>query len=314
MKNMKKEKKEKQHLKFEFDISKAEYKLDILQQRMLEFYLRNDPRFRMAYSMNYTPDFIQFLKDKVELNEVVHLGGIGQVRSGKSYGMITVCILHQAYYGQRFTVDYICANAYEFLEKLKSFSQDRLTNRIFLIDEEKQSVFNIGSMAKKMKLEDVQNIIAINNISTIMINPVSWANKNAMYGLRAWGRCFKTKTTRFMIYNLQEKGKGGELPMGNVYLPIFTEILPKDEADILEKAYLKKKKEWVIQEQRGEGDVLAEIRKKSAETFLHDKKFLSLEKKAEKLTYISQKMGSEWTSKEIEDIYQIINLLTKKVL
>jgi len=229
------------NIRFSFDLCDTHYELDILQNRMLEFYLRADPRFLRAFSLNYTNDFIQFIKDKVRLKEPIHLSVMGSVRGGKSMAMITLCIIHQACRGKKFSIDFVCANSYEFIEKLKSFPENKLNGSIFLIDEEKQAVYNIGSVAKKMKIEDVQNIIAINNISTIMINPVSWANKNAMYGLRAFGRCFKTKTTRLMLYNLQEKGKGGELPMGNIYLPIFTQILSKEDSEKLEKDYLKKK-------------------------------------------------------------------------
>jgi hypothetical protein len=219
-----------------------------------------------------------------------------------------------ACYGKTFNINYICANAYEFLEKLKSFPQDKLTNSCFLIDEEKQTVYGLGSIARKMKITDVQHIIAINNISTIMLNPSAWANKEAMYGLRIFGRCFKTKTTRSMLYNLQERGKGGELPMGCVYLPIFTTFLPEPFASQLEKQYLEKKMKWVQMEQRGEGDVLYEIKKKSAIGFSKDKKYLEIKSKDQKTAYISLKMGSEYTKGEIDEIFQLTRLLEKGII
>jgi hypothetical protein len=264
--------------------------------------------------MNYTLEFLQFIKDKVRLNEPIHIATIGLVRSSKSYTMLSICAYHQACYGRKFTIDYICANAYEFLEKLKYMPEDKLLNRIFLIDEEKMTVFGIGSMAKKVKIHDVANIIAINNISTIMINPVSWANKEAFYGLRTFGRCFNTKTTRMMLYNLQAGGRSSETPLGCVYLPIFTTFLPKDYAEELERDYLKKKKEWVRGEMRGEGDVLSEMKKKSAENFLKDSKFNQLVKKNEKLAYISYKLGSEWTKGEIEEIFELTKLLENNII
>jgi len=300
-------------LHFEFDLSKANYEIDVLQNRLLQVYLRADPKFRRAFSTNYTSDFFQFLKDKARLREPIHLSVMGVVRSGKSYSAISICAFLMALFNKKFTIDYIVGNAMEFLERLRTMPEEKLKNSCFLIDEEKSTMFNLGSIAKKTKLQDVQNIIAINNISTVMINPISWQNKEANYGLRNFGRCFKTKTCRLMLYNLMEKGRGGELPLGNVYIPIFTAFLPKSYADELEKAYLEKKNEWVRGEMRGEGDVLAEIRKKSAESFMRDKKYLELKKRGEKEAYIGIRLGSEWTKGETQQIYEITKLIEKGI-
>jgi len=301
-------------LKFEFNLSESNYEIDVLQNRLLQVYLRADPKFRRAFATNYTSDFFQFLKDKTKLREPIFLAVMGVVRSGKSYISISIATFLMACYGKLFGIEYICANAFEFLEKLKTMPQEKLKDSCFLIDEEKQGIYGVGSIAKKMKLTDVQNIIAINNISTISLNPISWANKEAMYGIRVFGRCFKTKTVRCMLYNLQEKGRGGELPLGVLYIPIFTAFLPKDYALKLEKEYLEKKNAWVMQEQRGEGDVLYEIKRKSAESFCRDKKFLEIKRKAEKLVYISLKLGSEWTKGECDEIFQITKLIQQGVL
>lgn len=301
-------------LNFSFDLSKADYQMDILQQKMLEFYLRADPKFRRAFSQNYTSEFLQYLKDKAKLREPVRISTIGQVRSAKSYSMMSICIFLMACYKKVFTIDYVCGNAYEFLEKLKTMEESKLKDSCFLIDEEKQAVYGVGSVAKKMKITDVQNIIAINNISTIMINPVVWADKEAQYGLRTFGRCFKTKTVRLMLYNLQSKGHSSELPMGCIYLPSFTSFLPSPHGEKLEKEYLDKKNAWVQGEMRGFGDVLYDIKQKSAEVFIKDDNFLSLKKKSEKIAYIGVKLGSEWTKSEINEIYEITNLLNRGVL
>src|SRR4030042_1681003 len=234
--------------------------------------------------------------------------------SGKSYVSISLTVLSMALQNKIFTKDYICGNAYEFVEKLKVMPEEALKNTTFLIDEQKNAVFGVGSVARKMKLEDVQNIIAINNISTIMLTPTGWANKSADYGLRTFGRCFNTKTVRLMLYNLQESGSNSERPMGMIYLPIFTSFLPKDYADKLEKDYLSKKNEWVMGEMRGEGDALAEIKRKTAESFNRDDRFCNLITKKDRLTYISQKLGSEWTTGEIESIESIAKLLKEGFL
>lgn len=301
-------------LKFEFNLGTANYELDILQNELLKSYIRADPRFRRAFNQNYTSQFFQFLRDKANLKEVVHLSVMGQVRGGKSSIAITIASYIMACYGKRFTIDYVCANAYEFIEKLKVMPQDKLDNTCFVIDEQKQGVFGIGSVAKKMKITDVANIIAIRNISTISLNPQTWANKESFYGLRIFGKDFFSKTCRVMLYNLQAGGRQSELPMGNLYIPIFNVFLPKKYAEELNEAYLKKKNAWVLNEQRGQGDVLEEISRKSAENFMKDKKYLELKKRGEKETYIGIKMGSEWTRGEIKQIYELTRLLERGVL
>jgi len=289
------------------DYANANYEIDNLQDVLLKMYLRADKRFRRAFSMDYTEKFFAFLEDKARLKEPIHISILGQVRSGKSYIAIVIASYLMALYGKRFTIDYITANAFEFLEKLKNMPMEKLTNTCFVIDEEKMAIWGIGSIAKKVKLTDVQNIIAIQNISTIMLNPTKWANAEAQYGIRTFGRCFRTKTVRCMLYNLQEKGSGGELPMGNLYIPIFTQVLTN--AEELEKQYLAKKKTWVEQEQRGEGDVLYEIKMNSARNFCKDKTFLSIKTKTERLTYLSTKLGSEWTKSECQEILSMTNLI-----
>lgn len=298
-------------LQFSFNLKEANYQLDRLQNKFLEFYIRADPKFRRAFNNNYTSDFLGFIRDKAELKEPIHLSVMGTTRSGKSYVTISFCVYHQACYGKKFTIDYICGNAMEFLDKLKEFPSEKLFNRIFLIDEEKSAVFNVGSTAKKLKLQDVQNIIAINNISTISLNPIKFANTDAFYGLRMFGKCKKTGTNRMMLYNLQESAK--LIPVGNLYLPIFTALLPKSYAEPLEKAYLERKKAWIELERTGQNDELAHLRRKYARDFMKDKQFLKIDKKNEQQSYIKSVMGSGFTSGEIDDIFQLTKLFRQGI-
>lgn len=114
-----------------------------------------------------------------------------------------------------------------------------------------------------------------------------------------------------MLYNLQESAK--LIPVGNLYLPIFNAFFPKDYAEELNEKYLKKKLAWVQNEREGKGDTLAFIRRKSAEHFAKDPQYISLKTHDEKITYISQKLGSEFTKGEIEEIFQIVKLLNKGI-
>jgi hypothetical protein len=296
----------------DIDPRNCKFELDALQNEMLNFYLRNDQRFRIAFYTNWTPHFIQYMKDKARLREPIHLAVIGQTRSGKSYSSISVCVVHSLLNGRVFDEHYICANSYEFVEKLKEMPEEDLINSMFLIDEQKNSVYSAGSIARKTKILDVQNIIAMNNISSISLTPDKWSNEQASYGLRSFGRDFKNKICRFMIYNLSESSRTG-LPLGMIYLPIFTNLLPEKFAKVLENKYLTKKKEWISAEMRGENDVVGLIHKKTAESLMRDDQFLGLKKKNERKIYIQQKLGSEWTGSEIEAVLQLTNMLRNGV-
>lgn len=292
----------------EIDISEAYYELDILQNKLLEKYLRQDMKFRIAFHTNYTPYFFQFLIDKVRLKEPHHLATMGTIRGGKSYSMITIICFINALYGRKTSVNYICGNAHEFLEHVKMMPSSMTLNSAFLIDEDKQAVFGYGSVARQQKISDVQNIIAMNNISTISINPTKFTNTDAFYGLRAFGRCTKTKTCRFMLYNLQES-TSGHLPLGMVYIPIFPEVVPYWRE--LEIDYLVKKKTWIQNEAMGLGDVLMKLQKREAERFYNDEQFREIKGKKNRLTYIRMRLGSEWTLNQVEEILVITGLMEK---
>jgi hypothetical protein len=295
-------------INFSFNLKDAKYEIDALQNKLLEFYIRADSRFRRAFNMNYTNDFIQYIKDKTRLHEPIHLSIMGVTRGGKSYTSISICIIHQAFYGRKFSIDYICANSMEFLEKLRVMPEDKLKDRIFLIDEEVTAVFGWGSQSKKLRLTDVANIVAINNISTISLNPIKFANPECAYGCRLFGKDYKTKTCRLVLYNTQEN-KSSALPLGVLYFPIFTALVPKEYADSIEKPYMEKKKKWVQNEMRGNSDTLAVLRKNLAGNFMRDNKYLEIKSKDSKISYISYKLGSEWTTGEVKDIYELTKLM-----
>jgi len=296
-------------------IKNSIFKLDSIQQQSFIDNLHDDINFRRATQKDYTMSFIEVLKDSAKIREPIHLNVTGKTRSGKSYIAITICIIHSLLNGRVFTEKYICSNQMDYLEKLRTMTEEELINSIFLIDEQKKDIFSSGSLAKKFKLQDVQNIIAINNISTISLTPFGWSNENAYYGLRTFGRCFENGITRLMFYDLQEgDNKRRGLPKGFVYLPIFTKILPPHFAEQLEKQYLKQKNQWVNDEREGRGDVLAELRRKRALEFLGDPQFNEITKKAERFSYIQMILGSEFTKAECEEILNLANMMERGVI
>jgi hypothetical protein len=297
-------------IKFNFKMSDTNFQLDAIQNQLLQMYLISDKRFRRAFNTNFTPSFLTYLKDKTRLNEPVHISIMGQVRGGKSYSAITLCILHQAYYKRLFSPFYICANVYEWVDKLQKTPKEQLINRIFLIDEEKQSVFSTGSVARKMKVQDLNNIVAINNISTLSLNPVKFQNaESSQYGLRIFGRCFSTKVNRLMLYNLQEKSSSSGLPLGNLYLPIFTELMKNEYGKWLEKKYLERKQGWVNMEREGTMDVTSKLKRACARNFIKDKQFLSIKTQKDKLVFVRNRLGSEWTLGETSEILSLTKMM-----
>lgn len=207
-----------------------------------------------------------------------------------------------------------------------------IRHNVFLIDESKTSIYGTGSRSRATKLTDIQNIIAVNNISTIWIRPDTWSYENVPYGLRAYGKSgyfcsdckfrfpieIKTKDkpimcphckgeniapriNRFMMYDLREGGRTTP-PMAMVYLPHFADVIPYGPK--LEREYLAKKLTWVEKEQLGEGDIIAIQKIEKAEKYAQDPTFQELKMK-DRLVYVSTKEGSEITKAEVEDIVRI---------
>jgi hypothetical protein len=75
-------------LKFNYDLSKCKFELDIIQNKLLEFYLRSDLKFRRAFSTNFTNEFFQFIKDKARLREPITLSIMGNTRTFTNNNLI----------------------------------------------------------------------------------------------------------------------------------------------------------------------------------------------------------------------------------
>lgn len=217
--------------------------------------------------------------------------------SGKSTSAIYIAGKVKEMVGETLLPYNVCGSEFEFIDNLKNAKK----NDFYVIDESKKTVFGVGSTAKKLKILDVQNIIAVNNISTIWIRPDRWSFEHATYGLRSAGRSFDSKPryNKYMLYNLQATGGAGEFPMGMVYIPHYEETL-KDGKNI-DKWYRAKKQAWVDKEQKGEGDAIYKFKLKIARKLAKDDKFSEMKKK-QKIVYISATLGSEWTRTECDEV------------
>jgi hypothetical protein len=250
----------------------------------------------------------------VEKNNNFFLNGILTHNSGKSYTALSILAFRMALMGKLVTPSFICANAFRFLQKIQTMDLEATKDTMFLRDEDKDAVYGTGSIAKRAKLQDVANIIAKHNISTLSLCPIKFAaQEEAHAGLRTFGRNFTNGTVRMMFYNLQES-KTLTRPMGMVYIPIFTKMLPEWYAKPLEAEYSKLKDAWIEEEIKGNSDVLAEVKRGQAQALFKDPMFVELKKKDEKLAYATQRLGSEWTKQETLEIIALVELLKKGVV
>lgn len=367
--------------------SDCQFIVDEIQELRMRDYLR-DKQFLKVYRMNFTTQFLSLIRTKAcILKEPFTCSIIGDVRSGKSVSAIYIAAKIAEYHGTRLTVDNICANEYEFVEKITSwiqcylckkiFSRENaetedpeivkcpycgatekkefttienliknkidldtlkigiIRNNVFLIDESKTAMFGIGSMSRHSKLRDIQNIIAVNNISTIWLRPDTWSYEHVPYGLRAYGKSgyfcteckfrfpIETKTkdrpntcphckcdkialrmNRFMIYDLREGGRTAH-PFAMVYLPHFADALSYGLE--LEQEYLNKKLTWVEKEQMGDGDITYKQKLEKADKYANDETFVAMKMK-DRLVYVSSKEGSEISKAEVEEIVRLAKM------
>lgn len=213
-------------------------------------------------------------------------------------------------YGKKFLIENVCSNQMDFLGKLPNAKD----NDIFVIDESKEAVFGIGSMAKKMKIYDAMNIIAKRNISTIWITPRKFNDTNAIYGLRTLGRAFKSKPrlTKFLLYNLLETDDTTGYPYGYVLIPHYADVFTYGKE--FEKEYEAKKDVWILDEQQSEGNIMYEIQKKRAVQLLHNPMFSQVEKKKQKIVIAKSLLPSEFTTREIEDIVVMAEMIKEGIM
>ena len=313
------EKTKKEEIKLELktmqvNVGDIIFEIDALQQELIQRYLRQDRNFLRAFYSNYTSLFMQFLTDKNKLGEPVTISIMGVTRSGKSTSGITIAGIITQLNNRLMNISHICGSQYEYMEILKENKVVQFGDA-FVIDESKQAVYGTGSMAKKVKLMDIQNIIAVNNISSVYIKPDSWSFEGALYGLRAfgrgqfdkWGKLLPMRINRFMLYNLQESSAGGALPLGMVYIPHFADYLKNGKQ--LWKDYSAKKQAWVDEEQHGTSDVMLENMFKVGQRLTNSEIFKQIRKSSEKKVFIATALGSEVTKGEIEQIFRLTSLI-----
>lgn len=164
-----------------------EFIVDPLQQAFIERYVQQDPSFAQALYIDYTDKFLEFLRFKARHNEPISISIMGIQRGGKSYAAIFLHAIMMLLRGFLPDVKFIVADKDEYLKALNA-PADEVHKRCFVVDEDKTAVFGTGSIARRQKLLDVQNIIAVNAISTIWIRPDDFSFADAQYGLRVFGK------------------------------------------------------------------------------------------------------------------------------
>ncbi len=291
-------------------IQEAVFETDALQQEAIMGYLRDDEKFRRLFNKDLTGLFYQYIDDKIRLREPITINVKGSVRSGKSTIAITIACRVAERNGKQLTGHNICANEFSFLDKVKT-AED---NDVFVIDESKEGVFGVGSMAKKMKINDIQNIIAKKNISTIWITPRRFNDTNSDYGLQTLGRArnVNPRLVKLLLYNLLDKSIGSIIPFGYVIMPIFDDVYPYGEKLRLE--YEAIKDEWIEKEKDSDTNVMFDIQKERALELINDRKFLSLDKIKDMVVFAKSKLPSEFTKQEVEEIVRLAKLINDGII
>ncbi len=296
--------------KIKLDINNANFVSDALQEEAIFSNLRKNPEFLQAFNTDLTKLFYQFIEDKQKLNEPVTLSLKGSVRSGKSTIAITIACKIAELNNKEFSVKNVCSDEYDFLSKVKD-SED---NDVFVIDESKESVFGVGSMAKRMKIHDIQNIIAKKNISTLWITPRRFNDTNSDYGLQTIGRARNVKPNlgKLLLFNLME-GRGiFTPPFGFVILPIYKDVYSYGQK--LSDEYEALKDAWIEKEKESDTNIMYEIQKKRAIELNENPKYVSLEKIKDKSVYAKSVLPSEFTKVEIDEIVRLSKLIAEGVI
>ena len=244
------------------------------------------------------------------INEVLNTEILKNDKTNSAFFKAKDYVYQEAVKKRQISIKNICAHEFEYGNRLKKGDFDTC----YQIDEAKTGTYGLGAVAKRSKLVDIQNIIAVNNISSIWLRPDTWATGNAHYGLMSFGKAendkqgnpLKTRINRFMLYNLQES-KSVNFPLGMVYIPLIWDILPKEESDRLNREYLSKKLDWVKLEQISEEDVFNSDRFKLAYELSKDETFKSIKGFKNKLPYVRTQCTSSTTNNEIDDIMRLAN-------
>lgn len=300
--------------KLDFPTNNVPYVIDSIQdKRLFQMLMTESEDFKRAFTTDYTQEFFEVLLDRGRRRVITHLSMMGYMRAGKSYSSISVQAFYMAIYGKLITPAFIAPNQFRFLQAIKNMHLAVSANTMFLKDEDKEAVYGAGSLARRAKLQDVANITAKHNISTLSLCPTKMASEdNALYGLRALGQNTEHKVNRFMLYDLQE-GRFQHRPIACVYIPIFTAFLPDWYAQPLEEIYSKMKDEWIAEEIAGRNDQIAEIRQIRARELSTNETYCSLKKKGEKFAFATQILGSEFPKTEVIEIMDLAEIFKRGI-
>lgn len=287
------------------DYKKAIFETDELLEESIFSQMRDNPKFLKMFYTDMTNKFYRYIDGKIKLREPISLGIKGFTRSGKStIGITIACRIAEAN-GKRFSINNICENEFDFLKKVKTAEE----NDVFVIDEGKESVFGIGSMAKRMKIDDIQNIIAKLNISTIWITPRKFNDTNSDYGLRTLGRArnVSPRLVKLLLYNLSEGTRHILIPFGYVIIPVFMDIYEYGKE--LDKEYQALKDDWIRREKESETNFMFNIQKEKAQDLLSNPTFTQLKKFKDRVIFAKTLLPSEFTKQEIDEIVRMTDLI-----
>jgi hypothetical protein len=217
------------------NLKSISFEVDPIQNYTMQLKVQKLPVFAEAMNRNLTGIFFHFLDYKVEKKEPSILEWKGGVRTGKTTGAISTHKYIAQRSGVEFTIEMICPNEQYFVQRIPYAAN----NTSMIVDEQMEQHTGLGAFREMQHTEDLNNIIAKNNISVSWIHPPDFVGRNAFYGLETAGRNFEHKLTKFLIYDLTQKTFGvSSIPLGFVIVPKYDDIKFETEYEKRKDAHI----------------------------------------------------------------------------
>jgi len=182
------------------------FKVDVMEESLLKKISMGDDNIKFYLNYDFTQEFNQYIKDKLEAKEQIKINIKGETRSGKSLIALKIVSNIVDYYNnetkikKEFDINYIiCANQKELRQKINKAK----FGDVFQIDENAFTNVGEGSYTEITQLTDINNQIAKENIHMIFITPQKFLLNGATSGLSYFGKDTKNWLSRFLVYSIK---------------------------------------------------------------------------------------------------------------
>jgi hypothetical protein len=277
----------------------------------------DDDDFRNSFNMNLTDDFLSYLYWKVKYDEPVNLSIYGTQRGGKSGMGMGIGLFLSELTKSPFPADasHILKNPSIFLRMLPDMKE----HGAYIVDEQKVSRTQSGSVSEEWEISDVAHIIAKKCINQIWIAPVLFPERDSEYALKVIGLDRRLAMTKALLIDLKNSEDGFYRMFGYVvwrhYDATVSVISPAKlikmaddsltAAQLLRKNYELKKDEWIeeIKARMSSDRNLQRI--EEAYILTMDSLFVTCKNNLHRKTVARVLLPAGYTEDEIEEIIKL---------